>query len=59
MKLLSCILLSTLTVTTCFLLWYLVAWLHEVITGRSAELDTLVAFIVLVAILSLGICFWV
>lgn len=52
LKLLSCLLLATLTISTCFMLNYLVIWLHERVTGRSVELDTIVAYILLISILT-------
>ena len=57
LKFLSCLLLSFLTVTTCFLLGYLVIWVYEKATRRSADLDIIAYYVwivIMIAIILMG-----
>lgn len=53
LKFLSCLLLSSLTITTCFLLGYLVIWVYEKLSGGRASLDALIAYIILIVIIAI------
>ena len=53
LKFLSCLLLSSLTITTCFLFGYLVIWVYEKLSGGRASLDVLIAYIILIVIITI------
>lgn len=57
-KFISCMLLSLTCTSTIFLLGFLVFWTYEKVTGSSADIEIIVAFITLVIMLSLGLYFW-